>query len=106
MWQNLVLNPIIFWYLTGEMPESLENIVENIYLEVTAPRHLPQMLRANRRCPCILNVHNQVLLVMIWLCQYLKLYVLAHFCISKSTVAEEIYHVVPDLFVNYQNYIK
>ena len=107
LWQTLELNPIIFWYVIGEMPESLENIVESIYLEVTAPRHLPRTLRTNRRRSCILDVRNRGQLVMIWLRQYLKFHVLAHnFCISKSTVAEEIYHVVPILFVNYQNYIK
>ena len=29
-----------------------------------------------------------------------------YFCISKSTVAEEIYHVVPILFTNYRRFIK
>lgn len=28
------------------------------------------------------------------------------FCISKGTVAEEIYHVVPILFTNYRRFIK
>ena len=43
----------------------------------------------------------------IWLRQYLKLRVLAYiFCISKSTVGEEIYHVVPILFTNYRRFIK
>ena len=65
MWQTLELNPIIFWCMTGEMPESLKNIVKNIYSEVTAPRHLPRTLRTNRRRSCILDVHNRVLLVII-----------------------------------------
>lgn len=107
VWQTLELNPIIFWYMTGEMPETLEAVVEKIYIEVTAPRHFPRAPRTDRRRPCILDVRNRVLLVFIWLRQYLKLHVLAYiFGISKSTVAEEIYHVVPILFVNYCHYIK
>ena len=63
--------------------------------------------RTDRRRLCILDVQNRVLLVVIWLRQYLKLHVLAYiFCISKSIVAEEIYHVVPILFTNYRRFIK
>ena len=41
-----------------------------------------------------------------WLRQYLKLHILAYiFNISKSTVAEEIYHIVLIIFVNYRHYI-
>jgi hypothetical protein len=77
-------SPIIFSYMTGEMPKTLEAIVENIYFEVTAPKHFPRTPRTGRRCPCILDVHNRVLLVIIWLRQYLKLHVLAYiFGISK-----------------------
>ena len=86
--------------MTGEMPVTLETIFENIYLEVVAPRHLPQTPRTNRGRSCVLDVRNRLLLVMIRLPD-----VLAHiFCLYKSTVAERIYHVMPILFVNYQNY--
>ena len=45
--------------------------------------------------------------MFIWLRQYLKLHVLLYVLdISKSTVAEEIYQVVPILFTNYNRYIK
>ena len=75
--------------------------------EVTLPRHLPRTPWMGRRRHCILDVCNRVLLVFIWLCQYLKLHVLAYiFCISKSTVTEEIYHVFPILFTNYRRFIK
>ena len=107
VWQALQLNPVIFWYMTGETPETLEVVVAKIYGEVTLPRHWPRTPRTDRRRRCILDVRNRVLLVFIWLCQYLKLHVLAYvFCISKSTVAEEIYHVVPILFTNYRRFIK
>ena len=107
VWRALQLNPVIFWYMTGETPETLEEVVEKIYREVTLPRQWPRTPRTDRRRRCILDVPNRVLLVFIWLRQYLKFHVLAYvFDISKSTVAEEIYHVVPILFTNYNRYIK
>lgn len=30
VWQTLELNPIIFWYMTGELPETLEAVVEKL----------------------------------------------------------------------------
>jgi len=83
VWQALQLNPVIFWYMTGETPENLEVVVAKIYGEVTLPRHWPRTPRTDRRHRCILDVRNRVLLVFIWLCQYLKLHVLAYiFCNS------------------------
>ena len=81
--------------MTGETPEMAEAMVEKVYLDVTAPRHLPRTPRTDRRRRCILDARNRVLFVIIWLPQYLKLHVLAHmFQISKRTVAEEIiYHI-------------
>ena len=106
VWQILELNPIVFWYMTGETQEMAEAMVEKVYLDVTAPRHLPRTPRTDRRRRCIPDVRNRVLLVIIWLRQYLKLYVLAHmFQISKSTVAEEIYHIVPVVILNFRHYI-
>ena len=31
MWQALQFNPVIFWYMTGETPETLEEVVEKMY---------------------------------------------------------------------------
>ena len=72
VWQILELNPIVFWYMTGETPEIAEAMVEKVYLDVTAPKHLPRTPRTDRRRRCILDVHNRVLLVIIWLRQYLN----------------------------------
>ena len=58
MWQVSELNPIIFWYVTGETPETLETIVVKIYIEVTAPRHFPRTPRTNRRRSCIPYIRN------------------------------------------------
>lgn len=106
VWHQLEMNPIRFWYSTGETPETLQAIVNRTYMDVTAPRHHPRTPRTNRRRRCILDVRNRILLVFVWLRQYLKLRVLAYiFQISKSTVQEEIYHIVPILFLNYRHYI-
>ena len=78
VWQALQLNLVIFWYMTGKTSETLEEVVEKIYREVTLPRHWPRTPQTDRRRRCILDVPNRVLLVFIWLCQYLKLYVLAY----------------------------
>lgn len=104
VWQILEFNPIVFWYMTGETAEAM---VEKVYLDVTAPRHLPHTPKTDKRRRCILDARNRALLVIIWLRQYLKLHVLAHMCqISKSTVAEEIiYHIVPVLILNFRHYM-
>lgn len=107
MWQALELYPVIFWYMMGETQETLDTVVAKIYGEVTLPRHWPRTPQMDRKRHCILDVCNRVLLIFIWLRQYLKFHVLAYiFCISKSTVGEEIYHVVPILFTNYRCFIK
>ncbi|KXJ24150.1 hypothetical protein AC249_AIPGENE16634 [Exaiptasia diaphana] len=96
-----------FWYVTGETPESFDAIVQRIGVDVTLPRHTPRVPITNRRRACKLDVSNRVLLVIIWLRHYLKLYVLAYmFGVSKSTVAEEIYHVVPIIFTSYRSFIR
>jgi len=92
--------------MTGETPESFDAIVQRIGIDVTLPRRTPRVPATDRRRACKLDVSNRVLLVIIWLRQYLKLYVLAClFGISKSTVAEEIYHVVPIMFIRYRSFI-
>ena len=104
VWQILEFNPIVFWYMTGETAEAM---VEKVYLDVTAPRHLPHTPKTDKRRRCILDAPNRALLVIIWLRQYLKLHVLAHMCqISKGTVGEEIiYHIVPVLILNFRHYM-
>ena len=106
VWAYLEMNLVNFWYFTGETPESLAVLVDKIYIDVTKPRHLPRTPLTDRRRRCILDVRNRVLLAFIWLRQYPKLHVLAYmFGISKSSVAEEIYHIIPILFINYRHYI-
>ena len=106
VWAILERNPHIFWYYTGETPRTLEVLVSNIQYDVASPRHIPRIPSSNRRRRCLLDTRNRVLLVMTWLRQYLKFHVLAYlFDIRKSTVGEEIYHIVPILFVRYRHYV-
>lgn len=103
----LRMNKRDFWYVTGETPESFDAIVQKIGVDVTLPRHTPRIPTTNRRRACKLDVSNRVLMVIIWLRHYLKLYVPASiFGVSKSTVAEEIYHVVPIIFICYRSFIR
>lgn len=100
------VHPRFIWYMTGETPESFDAIVRRIGAQVTLPRHTPRVPATNRRRACKLDVSNRVLLVIIWLRQYLKLDALAFiFAINKSTAAEEIYHIVPILFTCYRSFI-
>ena len=93
-------------YATGETLVTLSVIVDRIQFDVGALRHLPRAPISNRRRRCLLDERNRVFLVITWLRQYLKLHILAYvFNISKSTVAEEIYHIIPIIFVNYRHYI-
>lgn len=100
-------DPRKLWYNTGETIESFENIVQTIGWEVSAPRSVLRQPRTNRRRRCLLDIHNRILLVLIWLRTYPTYAVLAtDFCISITTVFEEIYHVVPILFLNYQRFLR
>ena len=72
----------------------------------TAPRCMLHQPRTNRRHQCLLGIQTRILLVLIWLRPYHTYVVLAtDFNISITTVFEEIYHVVPILFLNYHRFI-
>jgi len=103
---GVYLNKIhVFCYITSETAVTLSVMVDKIRVDVGAPRHLPHPPISNRRRQCLLDEKNRVLVVMMWLHQYLKLHVLVYiFNISKSKVAEEIYHIVP-IIVHYRIYI-
>lgn len=104
---GVYLNKIhVFCYVAGETAVTLSVMVNKIRVDVGAPRHLPHTPISNRKRRCLLDERNWVLIVMMWLHQYLKLHVLAYiFNISRSKVAGEIYHIVPIIFVNYRLYI-
>lgn len=98
--------PYHFWYISGETVESYEEIVQTVGWEVSAPRCVLHQPLTNRRRRCLLDVHNRVLLVLIWLRTYPTYFVLAtNFSISTTTVFEEVYHIVPILFLNYRRFV-
>ena len=106
IWRNLERSPIKFWYLTGETPYTVDSIVQTVAQEVVKPRMLPRIPVSNRQRCCILDIRNRVLLVIIWLRIYPTYYTLASiFQMSKSTVHEEIYHVVPMLFLPFRRFV-
>ena len=76
---GVYLNKIhVFFYVTGETVVTLSVVVNKIRADVGALRHLPHTLISNRRRRCLLDERNRVLIVMMWLHQYLKLHVLVY----------------------------
>jgi len=106
VWSYLEEDPRKFWYLTGDTPQSLDILVHMISHEVGKPRMLPRTPLTGRRRCCILDIRNRVLSVIIWLRSYPTYHTLASiFNISKSTVHEEIYHIVPILFIRLRTFL-
>lgn len=102
VWSKLQRTPREFWYLTAETPVTLDHIVQRVVPDVTKPWMYPRRPISNRWRSCIVDVQNRVLLVIIWLRIYPTYHSLASiFQISKSTVQEEIYHIVPILFLHF-----
>ena len=96
----------LLWYATGESIESFERMVRNISWEVGAPRSVSHQPLTNRRRRCLLDVYNRVLLVLVWLKCYPTYRALAaFFSVSKTTVFEEVYHIVPILFLEYRHLV-
>ena len=107
VWTLLEIDPRTFWYLTGETPRSLEQMVRRVAADVVRPRLLPRQPTTRRQRACLLDVRNRVLLVIIWLRCYHNYHAMANlFHISTSTVAEEIYHIVPILYLSYRHLIR
>ena len=106
VWSKLQRTPREFWYLTAETPVTLDHIVQTVAPDVTKPQMYPRRPISNRRRSCILDVQNRVLLVITWLRIYPTYHSLASiFQISKSTVQEEIYHIVPILFLHFRRFL-
>lgn len=96
----------LLWYVAGETVESFERMVRYISWEVGAPRSVSHQPRTARRRRCLLDCHNRVLLVLVWLKTYPTYRALASFfSIAKTTVFEEVYHIVPILFLKYRHLV-
>jgi len=109
VWESLAQRPGVFWRLTGFQPDSAQTLVDEIEWEVRQPRNVrgkfpPGAIRQMRDCG--LNPRNRVLVVLIWLRQYLTINAISElFCIDKTTVSNEIHHIVPILRVHFQGAI-
>ena len=86
-WQILSTNWDHFYWLTGEVPHSMNLLVNRI-------RQIYKKRPSGRRS--VLNIRNQVLLTMIWLRKYPTLHHLAlHFSIPVTSVHRIIHRIVP-----------
>jgi len=94
----------LFWLNTGELPETLEQLVHDVTPELRRHNRDGNLRQRQRRGK--LNLKNQVLLVMIWLRKYPCLDSLALlFDVSRQTVSTIIYHVVPVLWRYFQSQV-
>jgi hypothetical protein len=99
VWGNIVRNPENFWFLTGETPESLQELVADIAQEVRRP----YLHHGGHRQHCHnLSTRNRVLLTFIWLRQYpTNAYLAFLFGVSTRTVYDEIHHILAILHEHY-----
>lgn len=96
--------------MTGERPEDLHRIVQDIEDEVRAARdntcrYLPEQERARRRTA--LSPRNRVLMVMIWLRKYgTHTDLSALFGVGVTTVNSDIRHIIPILRAYLEDHLK
>ena len=89
VWRTLSQNWNHFYWLTGETPDTLNIIVQGLR---------SNFFRLHQHRNNALNLHNKVLLVMMWLRRYPTMCHLAlHFGVSVSTVHEVIHSILPYL---------
>ncbi len=93
VWRNLEQNVHDFWFMTGEIPESLEALIRRLTPE------LNQAIRPRGVCGRrALNTRNRVLMGMIWMCQYPRMHLLTFmFGVDVSVVCRVVHDVVPIL---------
>jgi len=93
-------SPIKFWYLTGEIIETFQEIVIRMRLPILAfQRRNAARLRIQR-----LTIRNRILLTMIWLRRYPRLQTLASmFSVDITYVSRSVKDIIPlmlEVFVN------
>ena len=94
----------LFWLNTGELPETLDQIVSDISPELRRNNRNGNIRQRQRRGK--LYITNQVLLVLIWLRKYPCLDSLALlFDVSRQTVSAIVYHVVPVLWTYFASQV-
>ena len=91
-WNNLERNWTDFFWLTGETPDTLSLLVNDIYC--FRRRIIGRWYKKGRRTS--LTFRNQVLLTIIWLRRYPTFYHLAHhFDIPVNVVHKTIFRIIP-----------
>ena len=108
LWSQLAEDPVQFWELTGETPESLTNVILRISNDVETyirnPRNPRPRYRRTR--PFVLSVRDRVLMLFVWLRTYPTFAHLGSmFGVSGTTAAENIHVVLLITLVHYQRYI-
>ena len=104
--------PPVFWEMTGFTPEAFEELVDQIQDDMIRPRNVrgkftPEENAQRRPRACGLSPRNRVLLVMVWIRQYLTVMSLAElFGVDKMTVSDDIHHIVPILRKHLHDQIK
>lgn len=82
--------PSVMWFLTGETPESFQELVDMISENVSRPIHGRNFRQVRR-----LNPEYEVLLTIVWMRHYPPLTNLAReFSCALSNVCEVVRHVV------------
>jgi len=101
-WPRLAARRSLFWWMTGFVPETLQEIVQEVAHDVRQPRNPA----AHGIQETELSVRNRVLMAFIWMRQYPTVIHLAEmFGVDKATVSLEIHHVIPILRFHLQNEI-
>ena len=104
VWREMEKTPNIFWYLTGETTESLEQIVTQISPYVKSSRK-PSKFNQTRKTK--LSIRNRVLMAFIWLRRYPTLNELSNmFGVDAKLVYLDIWHILSILKVQLKNYVQ
>ena len=94
----------LFWLNTGELPETLEQIADDV--SRTMSRITWRGSARQRRRRNVLSSKNELLLTFIWLRKYLCIDTLAlMFDVSLATVSKTVHRVIPVLWHYFKNQV-
>ena len=101
-WEELSNDGARFRNLTGETPEDLATIIDDLMFHLLSRRHFPRRFR-----PFKLTARNRMLMIFIWLRQYPREELLAAwFGVSTQIVSKDIQYLVPVLWHYFRSQIK
>ena len=100
-WHELVHDGPRFFSLTGETPQSLTTIVDDLERQLLSRSRYARRFRQFK-----LNARNRVLMVFMWLRHYPREELLAaQFGVSTNMVSRDIHHIVPLLWHYFESQI-